>query len=134
MALEFACSCGQQLMAAPEHAGQPVECPKCGQSTTAPAAPAPAAQPAALPQFDAYSKPWQKADPQPVAETKATGSIEGRVFNSGMAGGALAMVIAVVWFVVGLAADRIFIYPPILFVIGLVAVFKGLFEGPPKGA
>jgi hypothetical protein len=130
MALAFACPCGQQLMAAPEHAGQPIECPKCGQSTVAPAA----AQPVA-PQPDPNAKPWQKADPHPAATTQTTGgSIEGRVFNSGMAGGAAAMAIAVIWFVVGLAADRIFFYPPILFIIGLVAFFKGMMEGPTSSA
>ena len=42
---------------------------------------------------------------------------------------ALMMVIAVVWFVGGLAADIIFFYPPVLFIVGLVAFFKGLAGG-----
>ena len=33
---------------------------------------------------------------------------------------------AVVWFGVGLAGGVIFFYPPVLFVLGLVAVVKGL--------
>ena len=37
--------------------------------------------------------------------------------------------VAVVWFVLGLMADRIFFYPPILFVVGLVAFIKGLVGG-----
>jgi len=41
-------------------------------------------------------------------------------------GGVAMMVGAVVWFVVGWMAGRIFIYPPILFVLGIVAVAKGL--------
>ena len=41
-------------------------------------------------------------------------------------GGVGMMVGAVVWFVVGWMAGRIFIYPPILFVLGLVALGKGL--------
>jgi hypothetical protein len=49
--------------------------------------------------------------------------------NSGALGGLLMMVIAVVWFVLGLMANRIFFYPPILFVIGLISLFKGLFGG-----
>jgi hypothetical protein len=50
--------------------------------------------------------------------------------NSGIIGGILMIVIAVVWFVVGyFAADRIFFYPPILFVIGLLSIVKGLFGG-----
>ena len=45
-------------------------------------------------------------------------------------GGVGMMVGAVVWFVVGYAAGRIFIYPPILFVIGAVALVKGLMTKP----
>lgn len=41
--------------------------------------------------------------------------------------GLLMMVGAVVWFVAGLAFDRIFFYPPILFIFGLIAFVKGLF-------
>ena len=41
-------------------------------------------------------------------------------------GGVGMMVGAVVWFVVGWMAGRIFIYPPILFVLGIVALAKGL--------
>ena len=37
------------------------------------------------------------------------------------------IVIAVVWFVAGLAGGRIFFYPPVLLIIGIVAVAKGLF-------
>jgi hypothetical protein len=56
-------------------------------------------------------------------------AFEKNVFNSGVLGGTLAMVGAVIWFVVGLANDIIFFYPPILFVIGLGAFFKGLMGG-----
>jgi hypothetical protein len=49
--------------------------------------------------------------------------------NSGVIGGLLTMLIAIVWFVAGLAADRIFFYPPILLVFGLIATIKGLFGG-----
>lgn len=47
--------------------------------------------------------------------------------NSGVIGGLLTVAIAVAWFVAGLAADRIFFYPPVLFVIGLIATIKGFF-------
>jgi hypothetical protein len=46
--------------------------------------------------------------------------------NAGMVGGLLMMLIAVGWFVGGLAVGLIFFYPPILFVLGLIAFFKGL--------
>ena len=38
----------------------------------------------------------------------------------------LAMVGAVAWFVAGLATDRIYFYPPVLFVVGFLALVKGL--------
>ncbi len=53
-------------------------------------------------------------------------SLEGSMIHGGVIGGILMMVIAVIWFVVGLANDWIFFYPPILFIIGLVAFIKGL--------
>ncbi len=46
--------------------------------------------------------------------------------NSGVAGGLLMIVIAVVWFGLGLMADRIFFYPPILVIIGIGSIIKGL--------
>lgn len=46
------------------------------------------------------------------------------VATAGAPGGALAMVVAVVWFVVGWSGGVIFFYPPILFVIGAI-VFGG---------
>ena len=49
--------------------------------------------------------------------------------NAGVVGGILMMGIAVVWFIVGLAGGIIFFYPPILFVIGIIAFFKGLAGG-----
>jgi hypothetical protein len=53
-------------------------------------------------------------------------SLEGRVFNGGMKSGAIAMLVAVVWLVVGLAAGWFFFYPPILFVIGLIGFIRGM--------
>jgi hypothetical protein len=50
--------------------------------------------------------------------------------NAGVAGGLLMMFIAVVWFIVGMALiNRIFIFPPILFVIGLISLVKGVAGG-----
>jgi hypothetical protein len=48
-----------------------------------------------------------------------------RSVNAGWAGGLLMILIAVVWFVGGLAIGRIFFYPPVLFVIGIIAIAKG---------
>jgi hypothetical protein len=49
--------------------------------------------------------------------------------NAGIAGGVLMILIAAVWLVVGLAFDRLFFYPLILFVIGVIAIIKGLAGG-----
>ncbi len=53
--------------------------------------------------------------------------------NGKVISGILMMVGAVVWFVVGWAAGYIFFYPPILFVIGVVALIKGLASRPEAG-
>jgi hypothetical protein len=45
--------------------------------------------------------------------------------SGGMIGGLVMMGLAVVWFVLGWQAGRIFFYPPILFIFGLIAVIKG---------
>ena len=42
--------------------------------------------------------------------------------------GILMMIGAIVWFVAGLFADIIFFYPPILFVLGIIATFRGAFQ------
>ncbi|MCE5279302.1 MAG: hypothetical protein ABFD92_11090 [Planctomycetaceae bacterium] len=49
-----------------------------------------------------------------------------RGIDKGVWGGLAMMVGAVVWFVVGWMAGYIFFYPPILFVIGIVALVRGL--------
>ncbi|WP_020471655.1 hypothetical protein [Zavarzinella formosa] len=43
-------------------------------------------------------------------------------------GGVASMVIAGIWFSLALAADRIYIWPPIMFVLGLIAIFRGIWE------
>lgn len=72
----------------------------------------------------------ERAEAKRKAEEAANGgqSLEGGIFNSGVMGGAAAMAVAVVWFVIGLANDYIYFYPPILFVIGLGAFLKGLMK------
>ncbi|MBS2099559.1 hypothetical protein [Carboxylicivirga linearis] len=49
--------------------------------------------------------------------------------KKGVLGGVVMITIAIVWFFGGLAAGYIFYYPPILFIIGLVAVVKGIMDG-----
>ncbi|MBI9063574.1 MAG: hypothetical protein JEZ14_16445 [Marinilabiliaceae bacterium] len=49
--------------------------------------------------------------------------------KKGVLGGGVMMVIAIVWFFGGLSAGYIFYYPPISFVIGVVALAKSLVQG-----
>lgn len=70
-------------------------------------------------------KKRKKRRPPERRETSSHG-FEGGIINSGVGGGLAAMVIAVVWLVVGLAFGWLFYYPPVLFVVGLIAFIKGL--------
>ena len=58
---------------------------------------------------------------------------EKRGIDKGVLGGITMMVIAVVWFGVGWMAGFVFFYPPILFLFGLFAFFKGLLTGKLAG-
>lgn len=78
--------------------------------------------------------PRESLDPEPRRngqsrknkgqQSEQSSSLEGSVSNSGKWGGMLAMVVAVVWFMAGMMNDIIFFYPPILFILGLVAFMK----------
>lgn len=54
---------------------------------------------------------------------------EKKGIQKGVLGGVLMVVIAVAWFLLGLAANRIFFYPPVLLVIGIFAIIKGAATG-----
>ncbi|WP_145089235.1 hypothetical protein [Anatilimnocola aggregata] len=54
---------------------------------------------------------------------------QSRGFSSTALGGMAMMALAVVWFFGGLAVGVIFIYPPIMFVIGFCSMIGGLFGG-----
>ncbi len=58
---------------------------------------------------------------------------EQRGWDAGMMGGLTMMAIAALWLVAGLYFGRIFFYPVILFIIGLVGFFRGLFTGNISG-
>jgi len=58
--------------------------------------------------------------------SSGTFSSEKKMISKGMLGGGIMMAIAVVWFFGGLYAGYIFYYPPILFLIGVYALVKGL--------
>ncbi|NUQ60927.1 MAG: hypothetical protein HUU20_00455 [Pirellulales bacterium] len=70
-----------------------------------------------------------KADRSFLSGFEGTFAPEKKGIEKGILGGMLMIVIAVVWFVAGLAAGYIFYYPPILFIIGMYALLKGLFTG-----
>ncbi|MCC7139105.1 MAG: hypothetical protein IT460_11845 [Planctomycetes bacterium] len=53
-------------------------------------------------------------------------AFERKAAGSGVLGGVALMTLAVVWFVLGWRGGRIFFYPPVLFVVGLVAFARGL--------
>lgn len=48
-------------------------------------------------------------------------------------GGLLTMVVAALWFFAGLAADVVFVYAPVMFGAGAIALAKGL-VAPPRGS
>lgn len=75
--------------------------------------PNPYAAPSAASSFN-----FAPAKPQPHTDDSG--------INGSLWGGVAMMVGAVVWFVGGLFFDIIFFYPPIRFIIGLVAFVKGL--------
>ncbi len=64
-----------------------------------------------------------------VAETGGFFGPEKKGMKKGALGGIIMIAIALIWFFGGLAAGILFYYPPILFLIGLVALIKGLVEG-----
>lgn len=84
------------------------------------------------PEIERANRKRQEAEAEMRNGGKSDGPLafEGGVINSGVAGGTLAMIIAFLWFFVGLVfLDVFFIYPPILFVLGLIAFFRGLAKG-----
>ncbi|HQQ98670.1 MAG TPA: hypothetical protein PLX35_15470, partial [Cyclobacteriaceae bacterium] len=60
-------------------------------------------------------------------------SPEKKAMKLGALGGIIMIVVAVVWFFVGLYNDIIFFYPPILLLIGIYTLVKGLAKGNMTG-
>lgn len=78
------------------------------------------------PAVNPYAAPVPPSNYEPVPKTWEKPSAGDGELNGSLWGGIGMMVLAVVWFVGGLFFDIIFFYPPILFIIGLVAFVKGL--------
>lgn len=58
---------------------------------------------------------------------------EKKGWDNGVVGGLIMIAISLVWFFGGLAAGVIFYYPPILFLIGVVGLLRGIFSGNVSG-
>lgn len=145
MPISLSCtSCQRALRVKDELAGKQILCPDCKTKLTVPGGDMPPPLPEPAPEVGlAYEKPAddpygaraelpppereEHVDDQPAPQHAPTkpdkefGSV-----NAGVGGGILMMAIAVVWFVVGWFFDWYFCYPPILFVVGLIAFIKGL--------
>jgi hypothetical protein len=112
------------MLAQPEAEDEPPPAPRQAAPEPPPPPPRPAPKPPPGP-------PARKPLPIRFREGRAERRRAPRIVVSpAVAGGALAMIGAVVWFVVGLTANRVYIYPPIMFVLGLIAVVKGLLGHP----
>ena len=149
------CACGERVDTNDNPSINGVFCPACG-ATLEPAQPAnPAAQATAssaeIPAKMVAEEPLTvvPADPQTqkevdeefkryilarrAAEAQRTGNKAGFFgpggIRSGMLGGVAMMALAAVWLVVGLMLEHIFIYPVILFIVGLVAFIRGIITG-----
>lgn len=157
MPITFSCGCGKVLRVPDAHAGKKAKCPGCGSLTSIPM-PAteeeaiPEVEPAeeeSLPVARTVS-PSQRGNDEddgmeererprkkrrrPARAKSANGFFSGFAeqergwTNAGVVAGMLMMAGAVVWFVGGLMVDILFYYPPVLFVVGLVAFIKGLIK------
>jgi hypothetical protein len=71
--------------------------------------------------------------PEGVDDGEFLSNTEKKGVQAGVIGGIAMMAIAVILFVIGYAAGRIFFYPIILFGIGVFAFFKGIGTGNISG-
>ncbi len=54
---------------------------------------------------------------------------EKKGMKKGVLGGVIMILIAIIWFIAGYSIGYIFYYPPILFIIGVIAIIKGVITG-----
>lgn len=93
----------------------------------------PSDEQAALARIAADHDRVQKAN-RDEAATNDGFAMERQGMESGVLGGVSMMAIAVIWFGVGWWAGRLFFYPPVLFIVGLIALIKGLWVGKGSAA
>ena len=147
MSISIACSCGKKYRVKETLAGKKIRCADCAELIKVPLQvaghdaqfdeyasllPAASDQEESEPSLPPRLKRRSKTTKRDVASDKPARKklLKKGWFEStqaGVLGGVLMIVIAVAWFVLGLAGGRIYFYPPILLVIGVVAVCKGLF-------
>jgi ribosomal protein S27E len=152
MPIEVDCPCGQRFSVSEALAGFSVHCRGCGSSVAVPrpgdsalvssvakqqaaarvaAPPSPAPSPPTAPraaELKGASSSYDSAPPSSEPQEK-----EG-TFNGGVIGGLGLILVAAIWFIVGLALGRIFFYPIIMFVIGIGTLFKSMVKGKWSGA
>lgn len=78
-------------------------------------------------EYDGPKKKKKSKRAKPAADEKPDHfALERGVLDSGMIGGLAAMVIAVAWFFIGRDQGVTFLYPPVLFAVGLLGFLRGL--------
>lgn len=136
MPIALSCPCGRSLNVKGDLAGRKIRCPECQDVLKVPGGEEEEyvdVQPVEdeeerrpkrrkAPELDDEDKPRKKSK---VRASRSEGGGFGSI-HAGSLGGIAMMVVAVVWFVLGLKGGYIFYYPPVLFVLGLIAFFKGL--------
>lgn len=134
-------ACGLTVAVPRPDEDQDVEDEALSLLMVAPDRPACASQPAGAPPPDegVPPPPWRPSAPAAPPSRRSTSprrkrskrrdESEGRGFSvavhPSIITGLLMMLGAAVWFFLGLAAGRIFIYPPIMFVLGIGAIIRG---------
>jgi len=148
------CACGERVDTSDSPSINGVFCPACGATlepaqppsleTTPSLAETPTKVPAEEPLTVVPADPQTQKEvdeefkryilARRVAEESKRASSNAGFFGpggirSGMLGGVAMMAFAAVWLVVGLMLEHIFIYPVILFIVGLVAFIRGIITG-----
>jgi hypothetical protein len=116
--IAFSCGeCGRKIRCPASYAGKAARCPGCKKAVRAPG------QAATL-----ETRPKLEPKPAPAtveaARSRHATRVSRQIDNTQLVGGLLAMAGATVWFVIGLQANVIFLYPPLLFLGGLGTVIK----------
>jgi hypothetical protein len=155
MPIEFSCPCGRAFAVNDEFAGKKTRCPACKAALVVPqpaadedaafemlaadgdAIPETPAPPRRDPMPESLRPPDRPAPPPPKPPRPIPRSRDedyqaprGISLSPAVAGGLASMAIAAVWFFVALSANRIAIFAPVVFVLGLISVIKGLLGHP----